>query len=218
MNKTEIETMCNDEECEACGEEGMESVAPLQLADPDLVSYYILESERKLFLDKKIDISVMQMVRMILRYNMEDHDIPVEKRQPIMIYIMSPGGDSDCMWSLIDVIMASKTPVWTVNIGCCYSAASEIFLAGSKRLMFKHSKFMYHDGYAALKDNTRRLKSQLDTIMAELDISNRYLLARTTIPAEELVKHLDEDWTMDAEYCLKNGVCHHIVESIEDVI
>lgn len=210
-NRTEIEEQCAEVL-------GAESTATLQLADPDAISYYVLESERKLFLDTKIDISVMKMVRMILRYNMEDNENPDEERKPIVIFMMSPGGDSDCMWSLIDVMLASKTPVWTVNIGCCYSAASEIFLAGSKRLMLKHAKFMYHDGYACMKDNTRHLKSQLDVLMNELDDSNKYLLERTQVPAELLEKHLDEDWTLYADECLKYGVCHGIVDSLDEII
>ena len=100
----------------------------------------------------------------------------------------------------------------------CYSAASEIFVAGHKRFMFKHAKVMYHDGYPRVETNTNRMKSQMEAIYNEIAQSNSFMLSRTNIPEEDLEKHRDDDWIMNAEYCLEHGVCHAIIESLDEVI
>lgn len=66
------------------------------------------------------------------------------KREPIKLYINSYGGFVDDMWGLIDIILNSKTPIYTYCTGYAMSAAFNIFLAGNKRYCYKHSTFMYH--------------------------------------------------------------------------
>ena len=62
------------------------------LPDPSMLNYYTFASERKLFLEEDVGFPVMEMIKMIMLWNKEDKDIPVEKRKPIIIYIMSDGG------------------------------------------------------------------------------------------------------------------------------
>ena len=59
------------------------------------------------------------------------------KREPIKLYINSNGGAIDDMWSLIDIMLNSKTPIYTYCTGYAMSAGFLIFLAGSKRFMTK---------------------------------------------------------------------------------
>ena len=93
------------------------------LPDPDLVNFYKLAEKRIIYLDFDIDIDVMAIHRQIMLWNMEDKELEPDQRQPIKLVIYSPGGYMGHMWSIVDLINASKTPVWTVNIGQASSAA-----------------------------------------------------------------------------------------------
>ena len=73
-----------------------------------------------------------------MEYNRKDRDIPVEKRKPINIYIMSFGGELYPAYALISTILASKTPVNTINMGVAMSAGLLILLAGHKRYAMKY--------------------------------------------------------------------------------
>lgn len=66
------------------------------------------------------------------------------ERKPIKLYINSYGGEIYDMWGLINVILNSKTPIYTYCTGYAMSAAFNIFLAGHKRYCYKYSTFMYH--------------------------------------------------------------------------
>lgn len=86
---------------------------------------------RRLYLNTVIDESVIDgAVYHILRYNRLDKDIPINERKPIIIYINSPGGNVTDGYGLIDAILTSTTPVYTVNLGIAYSMGFLIYIAG----------------------------------------------------------------------------------------
>ena len=188
------------------------------LPNPDNVSYYVLEKERKIYLDSSIGPENMQLHRMILRWNMEDAGKPIEDRKPIRIYIMSYGGDLDYMWAMVDIINASKTPVYTINIGVAASAASLIFISGHKRIMFPSSKVIIHEGSAAMSGDAVKVMDATDSYRKELKRMKEYILSKTRIPSQTLNKRKNNDWTIDAAYCMENGVCDVIAESVDDIV
>lgn len=185
---------------------------------PDLVSYYILENDRKLYLDNEVDNNVLNIQRMILRWNMEDAEKPAEERKPIILYIFSPGGDVDMMWSLIDTIEASETPVNTVNMGVAASAAGLIFLAGHKRYMLSRSRVVIHEGSARMAGDAVKVMDAGESYKKMLKQMKEYILKRTHINASVLNKQKCHDWELDAKYCLEHGVCEEIVEKLRDII
>jgi ATP-dependent Clp protease protease subunit len=66
-------------------------------------------------------------------------------KEPINIYINSPGGSVQDGLALYDVLTMISSPVYTYCIGQCASMGAIIFLAGVRRLMLPHSKIMIHD-------------------------------------------------------------------------
>lgn len=193
-------------------------VSSSPLPEPDELSYYILEHERKFYLDCEISPYVNVLHRMILRWNMEDKGKPVEERKPIWLYIMSYGGDTQYMWALIDIIMASETPIYTVNIGMAGSAAALIFLAGSRRYMMKNSQLVIHEGYAEMSGDAVKVMDATDNYKKELDKMKRFVEKRTTIPFKIINKKRNNDWYLDADFCLENGACERIVANLSEVI
>ena len=189
-----------------------------RLPDPDMLSYYILEKERKIFLETEVDSNITTLLRMIYRWNMEDRGIVPEDRKPIRLFIMSPGGDLNYMWMLVDVITASTTPVYTINIGTAASAASLIFLAGHERWMMANSQMIIHEGSAAFRGDAVKVMDASESYKQDLQKMKKYILQRTQIPSATLSKKKNNDWTLDAADCMKYGVCHHIVEKLDEIL
>lgn len=196
----------------------LEAEQASMLPDPDELSYYILEKERKIYLDFDIDDNVLTIQRMIMRWNMEDKGKKEEDRKPIWIYIMSYGGHLDYMWSLIDAIEASATPVYTVNIGVCCSAAALLFIAGKRRYMTKNGKVVIHEGSASVAGDAVKVLDASDSYKKELKKMKDYIADNTKIPRATINKKKNNDWELDADYCLENGVCTCIVSNLEEVI
>ena len=188
------------------------------LPDPDTISYYVLEKDRKLYLDADIDDSLITIQRMIMRWNMEDKGVPSDQRKPIYLYIMSYGGDLDYMQMLLSTIEASSTPVYTVNLGAAHSSAALIFMAGQKRFMSKYAKMVIHEGSAQIGGDAQKVQDQANSYKKVLAWMKEYILTRTKIPRKELMKRRTNDWELDAQYCLQNGVCDRIIETLDEVI
>ena len=98
-----------------------ESVENLQLPNPDLLTYYKDEKDRVLWIEGEIGDGLFELSKMILRYNMEDKDIPVEERKPIKIFINSPGGDLDSTLAFIGMINISIPIVTTISNSVQYA-------------------------------------------------------------------------------------------------
>lgn len=187
------------------------------LPDPDELSYYVLEKERKLYLDYDVCPAVMSVQRMITRWNIEDKGVEPEKRRPIWLYIMSWGGDLSFMNMLIDTMEASETPVYTVNLGMAGSAASLIFLAGKERFMMKNSQLVIHEGYAELSGDAVKVMDASENYKKDLKKMKEFIEAHSNIPHNVIMKKRNNDWYLDAKYCLENGACEHIVEKLSEI-
>lgn len=188
------------------------------LPEPDLVSYYILEKERKVFLDRDVGPDIMAITRLIMRWNMMDKGIPVENREPIRIYIFSYGGDSDYMWSMIDAITLSKTPVITINMGVAASAASAIFIAGHERLMLPSAEVIIHEGSAEIAGDAVKVIDATNSYKELLKKLKEFYIDHTEIPRAHINKKRNNDWHLDSKYCLEHKVCDRVVESLEEVL
>lgn len=188
------------------------------LPEPDMVSFYRLVQDRKYYIDGEITASAMMLQRLILLCNKEDLGKPAEDRKPIILYIMSPGGDLDYMYMLIDTINLSITPVYTVNLGLAASAASLIFMSGHKRFMTPFSKVLIHEGSAKLEGDAIKVMDATEDYKKSLKQMKEFIMAKTEIPKQLLFKKRSNDWTLTANECLTYKVCDRIITTLDEVL
>ena len=157
---------------------------------------------------------VEDIIYHIMRINREDmlNDIEIEDRLPIMLYISSPGGQIFLGQELIDAITLSKTPVYTVNMGMCYSMAYLIFIAGHKRFCMPNASFLLHDGCNGGYDSSAKFHDRVkfDLEQTEKRIKN-HVLKHTNITEEVYNAKYRIEWYSYPEEAKKFGVCDYIV-------
>lgn len=190
----------------------------MSLPDPHLLADYQLMADRRIWITDEVDMNTLAIEKRILLWNIQDRDTPPAERKPIYIYIFCYGGDADMMFSLIDIISASKTPVYTYNMGTCASAAALIFLAGHKRLMMPRATVLIHQGKGSLQGDAGKLLDASDSYRKLLKHMNEYILDKTTIPKQTLSKKRNDDWELNAQECLDYQICHKIIDSVDDVV
>lgn len=196
----------------------IDELAGHALPDSDLVSNWALEKERKVYFDIDVGADLLAIQRLILRWNMEDRGIPASKRKPIWLYIFSYGGDIDYMWSALDTIKTSVTPIYTVNLGVAASAAALIFISGHKRFMMPSAKVTIHEGSAQLSGDAVKVMDQSESYKKQLKQMKMFVLENTEIPRAQLMKKRNNDWELDAAYCMEHKVCEQIVSTMDDII
>ncbi len=64
-------------------------------------------------------------------------------RDPVKIFITSPGGDLDSTFLFYDTMKMIQSPIITVGEYCA-SAAAILLASGSKRYLYPHAKVMLH--------------------------------------------------------------------------
>lgn len=174
---------------------------------------------RKIHLNGEINKSTAEaVVYHILRYNRMDYDVPVEERQPITIYINSEGGSFTAGFAIIDAIIQSKTPIYTVNLAECYSMGFLIFIAGAKRFAMPNSTFLHHDGSTAAHDSMNKVKDQMEFELGEMENrAKKYVLSRTTITGRTYNRNKRTEWYFYPEEAKRLGVVTHIVGTDCDI-
>ena len=171
------------------------------------------EYSRHIYINNDIDENIIESaVYHIFRYNALDKDIPAEKRKPIIIYINSLGGDIIDGYSLVDAICVSETPIYTVNIGCCFSMAFLIYIAGHKRYSMAHSEFLLHEGSISMGNSIAKFKDHFDFHFNQVEQGTKeYVLEHSKISEEVFDNNSRREWFFLPEEGKNLGVVDYIV-------
>ena len=176
-------------------------------------AFYLRDlQQRKLFLTADVDqFSVGDIAKHILQYNREDYGISPSERKPIILYIASNGGEVDSGFELIDAIMSSKTPVYTVNLGYEYSMGFLIGLAGHKRYAFPNAKFLMHDGSNFVYNSGAKAQDQMEFQRRVEERIKRYILSRSRLSSEEYDSKRRVEWYLFADEALHRGFVDYLI-------
>lgn len=152
--------------------------------------------QRRIYINSEIDENIVDTaIYHILRYNRLDKDTPIVSREPIKIYINSPGGSVADGYSLIDAIKLSKTPVYTINLANCLSMALLIFISGHKRFCMPHAEFLLHDGSSGCFDSVSKMQDRLKFESEQIDkMTKEYILSNTSITKEQYEMNMRKEW------------------------
>lgn len=156
---------------------------------------------------------VDQKIRFWNAYD-EAQGIPVEEREPIKIYIDSPGGDLIETFTMIDAITMSKTPVWTICTGAAYSGGFFTFIAGHKRFAYPLASFLYHEGATGTSGDAGKFRNFAAFYEKQLKQLKNVVLKHTTIDEDTYEKHIKDDWWFTAEEALEYGICDKISKEL----
>ena len=175
---------------------------------------YIDINKRTFFLADNIDNEsagkIMWDILYLIREDDEqDKKILCYNREPIKLYINSYGG----MWGLIDIILASKTPIYTYCLGYAQSAAFNIFLAGHKRFCLEHSVFMYHQ-MSYWRDGKHQDFVENRVEMDNINKQNEeYVIKRTKIPEDVIrnVRETKKDFYIHSSKAIEYGIVDEIL-------
>jgi len=168
--------------------------------------------QRKLFLNADIDqFSVADIVKHIMQINKEDKGREPHERMPILLYVTSNGGEVDSGFELIDVIMNSKTPVYTINLGYQYSMGFLIGLSGHKRFATRNAKFLMHDGSNFVYNSGAKAQDQMEFNRKVESRIKQYVLSRSKVSEEEYDSKLRVEWYLFADEAKEKGFVDYII-------
>lgn len=179
---------------------------------------YTNTDERLFYLSDYIDNSSIGQISWSLLWQLKKDDEQDEKeknyeRKPIKIYINSYGGNVYDMWGLIDIMLNSKTPIYTYCTGYAMSAAFKIFLAGHKRFASKHSTFMYHQMSCWRAGKYQDLVEDREEMDKLNKMNEDFVIKRTKLTKEDIddIREKKKDFYIHSDDALKLGIVDEIL-------
>lgn len=161
-------------------------------------------------IEPDIGIGAETFIRFWNKYD-DENNIPIEEREPIKLYIDSNGGDLTAAFTIIDSIILSKTPVYTINVGAAYSGGFFIFIAGHKRYAYPLSTFLYHEGSTGNIADAGKFRNFADFYDKELDMLKDLTLKYTKFTPELYESKKKDDVWLTSKEALELGVCDEIL-------
>ena len=194
------------------------SDANLQLADPSLVQYYHDLANRSIWIDGEINVSTLDIVSKIIRWNREDKDKSIEERKPIKLFFLSPGGDLEIEEAVVSIIRLSQTPVWGIAMGMVASAASLIYLSCHKRFALPNAYLIIHQGSAQMGGNYDQIVAAMKDYEEQIERMTKFYIENTDYTEEEIRANIKTDWYVRGEELLQRKLITDWVSTIDELL
>lgn len=167
---------------------------------------------RILVFNDEVDDNVIEnYIMYILKWNMDDRDLPADKRKKIVMLISSPGGNSFSANIMIDVIIQSITPIVGIGLDLVASAAYLIYLACHERYSYGSTAFLQHEGDMTIENSRSKFKNTA-TFFEEMDTRTKnFILSRTNMTEEFYDKMYEQEFWFFAQKGKELGVVHKII-------
>ena len=180
--------------------------------------YNVDMDEKEYYYDASL---TSKLAEHILDFNRMDDDAEIkpEEREPIRLYINSPGGDVTEGFALIDVMEISETPIYTINLAEAYSMAFLIGIAGTKRFSLPSASFMMHEpsGLTIGKFSDMADKVAFNQRYAE-KVIKAHVLRHSSMSASKYAAVSTKDFFMLPCDVMKYGFIDKIVTSIDEIM
>lgn len=194
------------------------SDANLQLADPSLVQYYHDLANRSIWIDGEINVSTLDIVSKIIRWNREDKDKSIEERKPIKLFFLSHGGDLEIEEAVVSIIRLSQTPVWGIAMGMVASAASLIYLSCHKRFALPNAYLIIHQGSAQMGGNYDQMVAAMKDYEEQIERMTKFYIENTDYTEEEIRANIKTDWYVRGEELLERKLITNWVSTIDELL
>lgn len=183
-----------------------------------MANYWRLAEDRIFYINDEITEETLEIQKAIISINIEDKNVKIEDRKPIYVYINTNGGLLQETMSLSQVMILSKTPVITVNIGAAYSGGALLLLAGHTRYAMKYTKAMIHTGSSGIAGTYEQTEAAQKAYKKQIDEMAEYILDRSGMDDKLFKRNKSKDWYLDHDEQLKYGLVHHIVTSLDQIV
>ena len=134
-------------------------------------------------------------------------------KEPISIYISSPGGSVIFGFSIIDTLSIIESKIKTIAIGLCASMATILLMSGDERYATKNSEIMIHDIFSnAPLGRQIDIKRSLNNITNYRNIIIDLFEKKTGKTKEEIEESISYDHYMTAEEAKTFGMVDVVIE------
>lgn len=164
------------------------------------------DKDRIVYIDSISSEKAKELLEKVYYWNAKDRDILTlesQAKKPIRILINAFDGDMKSMFTMINILKMSKTPIYTYNIGMCGKEAFFVYLMGEKRFAYPHTTTIFSRMMITEDFKSNQERNNYSRQLLEL---KNILIDKTIVNEGQYNKHSDNDWYLDTEELLKNKI------------
>jgi ATP-dependent Clp protease protease subunit len=169
---------------------------------------------RAIFLSEGITDKTARRIQTSLLMLQQDDD-----KNPITVYINSPGGQADSGFAIYDFIRFVKPPVRTIVTGMCASAAVLPFLAvpRERRFSLPNARFLLHQPSTMVMGSASDVAINAEEIVKLRERYNAIVAQETGKTPEQVTKDADRDFWLSPAQAKEYGLVGKIVKTFAEM-
>jgi len=129
---------------------------------------------------------------------------------PIYIHIHSNGGFIFAANSIIDLIINSNIPIYSIVDGACASAATLISIVCHKRYIRKSAHMLVHQLSCVLGGKMSEIDDEHTNLIKLTKRMNDVYLEHTKMSKKTLTALMKQDLWLDSSECIKHGLADEL--------
>ena len=139
-------------------------------------------------------------------------------KDPIKVYINSPGGCADSGFAIYDMFRFFEAPVITIVSGMCASAAVMIFLGADKGKNYSlpNSRFLLHQPSTGIRGSASDIQITADEIEKTRVRYNDVVAGVTGKKNEQVSDDADRDFWMSPQEAEEYGLVQKVITSMKE--
>lgn len=141
----------------------------------------------------------------------------LDKKEPIHIYINSPGGSVTAGLAILDTMRLVKSKVYTYCIGLAASMGAVLLSSGDKRYIVPHAEVMIHQPLGGTKGQATDIEIAAKHISRTKNILNSILAETCNKSYEDVSRDTERDNWKSAEEALDYGIVDKIISSLNEM-
>lgn len=143
----------------------------------------------------------------------------MSSKDPIRVYINSPGGHADDGFAIYDMMKFIEAPVYTICCGLAASAATIVMVGGEKghRYVLNNSRVMLHQPSSGAQGTASDIKVTATEILRLREQGNELYAKETGHDLEKVRDDLSRDFWLPAEKAVEYGLADKIVTSESEI-
>ena len=142
-----------------------------------------------------------------------------ESKDPIKVYIDSPGGDADAGYAIFDMMRFVKPQITMIGMGLVASAAAIIILAAprERRVGLPNSHYLIHQPMSGSRGVATEIEihaKEIEKLRAKI---NRLISEETGQALDKVSKDTDRDYWMNAEEAVAYGLLSKVIKTRDEL-
>jgi ATP-dependent Clp protease protease subunit len=142
-----------------------------------------------------------------------------ESKDPIRVYIDSPGGDADAGYAIFDMMRFVKPQITMIGMGLVASAAAIIILAAprERRVGLPNSHYLIHQPMSGTRGVATEIEIHAKEIEKLRERINRLIAEETGQAMDKVKKDTDRDYWMNAEEAVAYGLLSRVIKTRDEL-